>query len=60
MRRNIDKNSLIKYKWEQGVYGIKDMVSLVEIGTITSENFKEITRKDYKAIREKIKKQEIL
>lgn len=47
MRNKIVKNSLIKFKWEQGVYSQEDMIALVEMGIINSDDFKEITRLDY-------------
>lgn len=43
--------NLIKYKWEHGVYKIKDMIQLVNNGTLSKQQFFEITRYDYYGIR---------
>lgn len=55
-------NTLIKYKWQTGVYKIQDMLKLVENGTINKQDFFEITRYNYngiKTIRSKLKLLEI-
>ena len=42
--------SLIKYKYDVGVYGINILINLVEEQKITYEQFKEITDFDYGGI----------
>ena len=42
--------SLIKYKWEQGTYGLWRMMLLVELEMITEQDFFEITRFKYKEV----------
>jgi hypothetical protein len=56
MRNNVDKNSLIKYKWEMGAYDIDDMLALVKWNQITPEEFFDITRKHYQSMVESNKK----
>lgn len=47
----IIKESLesIRYKWEHGIYDRYVMIKLVNQGTITEEEFKEITREYYES-----------
>ena len=47
MRYKKDKNSLIRYKWETGVYGLEEVKQLVKQGVITKEQFFDITRHYY-------------
>ena len=47
MKKKKDKNNLIRYKWETGVYGLKEMNQLVEQNVITKEQFFDITRYHY-------------
>ena len=42
--------SLIRYKWEQGVYGLKEMVNLVRKNVINEEEFFDITRYVYSGV----------
>lgn len=42
--------SLIKYKYDMGVYGINILINLVEEQKITYEQFKEITDFDYSGV----------
>lgn len=44
-------NTLIKYKWQTGVYKIQDMLKLVENGIINKQDFFEITRYNYNGIK---------
>jgi hypothetical protein len=37
----------IRYYWETGVYGIKDLKRLVAQGVITADEYHEITRMHY-------------
>ena len=41
---------IIKYKWQSGVYGLKEMIDLVNTNTITQEQFSIITGYDYYGI----------
>lgn len=41
---------LIKYKWQSGVYTIKDMINFVKQGDIDKNQFFEITRLYYENI----------
>lgn len=43
-------NNLIKYKWQTGVYGLQDMVRLVQEGTIDKQDFTDITRYSYQGV----------
>ena len=43
--------NLIKYKWENGVYKIEDMIQFVKIGILNKQQFFEITRYDYYGIK---------
>lgn len=52
MRYKKEKNTLIKYKWETGAYGIKEMKQLVKDGIITENQFFDITRYYYNGIQE--------
>lgn len=45
--------SLIKHKWEQGIYDLWRMSLLVELKIITEQDFFEITRFNYKEISKK-------
>lgn len=43
--------SIIQYKWQHGVYGLKQMMQKVETGIITKEQFFEITRFCYDGVK---------
>lgn len=47
------KNRVIKYKWDNGTYNLKNMIELVLNNTINEEQFFSITRYNYKSIKEK-------
>ena len=53
MDKEIEDNT-ITYKWNQGVYSLSDMVLLTRYHNITPEQFFQITRYDYNAIKEKM------
>ena len=44
-------NTLIKYKWQTGVYKIQDMLKLVDDETISKQDFFKITRYNYNGIK---------
>ena len=44
-------NTLIKYKWQTGVYKIQDMLKLVDNETISKQDFFKITRYNYDGIK---------
>lgn len=46
-------NTLIKYKWQMGIYEIKDMVQLVKDGIINEQDFFSITRRSYDGVQKK-------
>lgn len=46
----MENQNLIKYKWESGIYNIKDMINLVKDNVLTKEKFFEITRFSYDGI----------
>lgn len=46
----IDKNNLIRYKWESGVYRLKEMIELVKKEKITQQQFFDITRYNYNGV----------
>lgn len=50
--------NIINYKWNNGVYSLKDLIILVEYKKITQKQFFEITRINYKGLI-KIKEKEI-
>lgn len=50
MRNKVDKNNLIRYKWESGVYELKKMIELVKEGKITQQQFFDITRCNYRGV----------
>jgi len=45
-----DYKILIQHKWIHGIYSLKDMISFVKDGTLTKEDFFEITRYNYDGI----------
>ena len=45
-------NLIIKYKWEYGIYSLKDMVNLVLKNVITKEQFFSITRYNFQSAKE--------
>lgn len=42
--------NLVKYKWEHGVYALKQMITLVQQGFLTEEDFFDITRCHYNMV----------
>lgn len=54
--------SLIKYKWESGVYTLKEMIQLVKQQELSQQQFFDITRYNYDNIKQSNKalKKEIL
>lgn len=46
-------NTLVKYKWQTGVYKIQDMLKLVKDEIISKQDFFKITRYNYDGIKEK-------
>lgn len=46
----MENENIITYKWEQGVYSLKDLIYLVEFKQITPAQFFEITRQHYDTI----------
>lgn len=46
----LESSAITTYKWDQGVYSLKDMVILVRYNQITPEQFFEITRYNYNTI----------
>lgn len=49
----MENENIITYKWEQGVYSLKDLIYLVEFKQITPAQFFEITRQHYDTITQK-------
>lgn len=50
-----DKNlsyGIIKYKYNTGVFDVEDILQYVEMGNITKDDFKDITRYNYDGYRE--------
>ena len=45
-------NLIVKYKWENGIYNLKDMVNLVLKNVITKEQFFSITRYNFYSAKE--------
>ena len=43
---------LIRQKYKTGVYSLKDMFYLVKIGTLTEEEFEDITTYYYEGLKE--------
>lgn len=50
--------NIINYKWNNGVYSLKDLIILVEYKKITQKQFFEITRINYKGLLERKTKEE--
>ena len=48
----MESYDLIEYKWEQGVYNLKDMIKLVDNKEITKKQFFQITRYNYDGVLE--------
>lgn len=44
--------SLIKYKWESGVYTLKEMIQLVKQQELSQQQFFDITRYNYNNIKQ--------
>lgn len=53
----MENENIITYKWEQGIYNLKDLIYLVEFRQITPAQFFEITRYNYAATIQKYKDQ---
>jgi hypothetical protein len=49
----MESYDLIKYKFEMGVYSLKEMCNFVKEHKITEQDFHYITSYDYKGIKEK-------
>lgn len=45
---------LIEYKWNSGVYQLKDMIKLVEDQKLTKQEFFDITRYNYDGVTKKL------
>lgn len=45
---------LIEYKWNSGVYQLKDMIRLVENQKLTKQEFFDITRYNYDGVTKKL------
>lgn len=45
---------LIEYKWNSGVYQLKDMIKLVEDQRLTKQEFFDITRYNYDGVTKKL------
>ena len=48
----MDNYITIQYKWEQGVYELKDMISFVENEILSKQQFFEITRYNYDGVKD--------
>ena len=48
---NKEQLFLLKYKWEYGVYSLKQIFDMVKENKITEEEFHEITRYNYQGIK---------
>ena len=53
----MQEETLITYKWNQGLYSLNDLVILVKYKQLTPEQFFKITRYDYAAAAQKYKNQ---
>ena len=49
----LDK-SLIKYKWEHGVFSVKEMIWLVDNDFISIQEFFDITRLHYQVMKQEV------
>ena len=47
----MEEETLVTYKWDQGVYSLEDMLILVKYKKLTPDQFFEITRYNYDAIK---------
>lgn len=47
--------NVIKYKWQHGVYDLKDMIILVEKDLLNKQEFFDITRYRYHGVKNKDK-----
>lgn len=47
----MDSFDILKYKWDCGIYSLKDMLNFVENGHISEEIFNNITRYNYKGVK---------
>ena len=45
---------LIEYKWNQGIYELKDMIELVKDQKLTKQEFFDITRYNYDGVTKKL------
>ena len=57
-KRDYMTYTLIQYKYEHGVYTIKDMIDFVDKGIITEEEFHSITRLYYDGVKFNLEKKE--
>lgn len=48
----MENYNLIKYKWQHGIYKIKDMIEFVNHKTLTKQQFFEITRYSYDGLKD--------
>ena len=44
--------NLIRYKYEIGIYSLKEMIELVDLGWITKKQFHQITSYSYDGVKE--------
>lgn len=49
----MEDKSLIQYKWQHGIYQLKDMIKMVQNKTINENDFFKITRYDFQSIKTK-------
>ena len=47
----MESYSLIKYKWQHGIYNLKKMIELVQTYELNEEQFFDITRYNYDIIK---------
>ena len=47
-----ENEHIIKFKYDSGIYSLKYVFILVELGTITKEQFHYITTYDYDGVKE--------
>lgn len=52
MREDKESEHIIKFKYESGVYSLKYVFILVELGVITKDQFHYITTYDYDGVKE--------
>ena len=47
----MDNYIIIEYKWEHGIYDLKDMINLVQNKILSKQQFFEITRYNYDGVK---------